>query len=100
MSKMIVSLFIVFLRRAFSCKQSAEPRQVYRPYGFAFGCPATPWAAPSLNELGTRLTPPTPWPTWFAPLLALSVVDAQPQANSSPTAAIVEINILIMTILL
>jgi hypothetical protein len=50
--------------------------------------------------LGNRETPPTVWPAWFAPWFALSTWEAQPQANSSPTAAIVEINILIMMILL
>jgi hypothetical protein len=65
-------------------------------YGFGEGWPATPCAAPSLNEFGNRETPPTPCPTWFAPLFALSDWEAQPQANSNPNAAIVEINILSM----
>jgi hypothetical protein len=77
-----------------------QPWPRYRLYGFGEGWPATPLAAPSLTELGSRETPPTTCPAWFAPWFALSIWDAQPQTNSSPAAAIVDSKILIMVVLL
>jgi hypothetical protein len=74
-------------------------RADYRPYGFGVGWPATPFAAPSVTELGKRMAPPATSPPCFAPWFALSICDAHPQANSSPTAAIVEISVRIMVIL-